>query len=256
MYALSVFSIILLGFAALLHSGALVLGRRAAGRALGAKAGERSFGLMGARAAAGVAGWYLASSLLFTIALLSEGEVVIDEATMRVHPAAGGPAARAGVLDGDRIVTAAGVPIQSWDELRSVVSKQGSEPIALEIDRAGHAITIDATPEGLPPKLLVAPWSEHRSLGIGHGIVKGFLAPGRVVASTIRGLLTAWAGTNPAELSGPVGVVRETSRSLGESFASALQLSAALASYVLPYVAVGSVLYELFARRRRPPARG
>ena len=230
MYALSVFSIILLGFAGLLHGGALFLGRRAAGRAIGTRAGERSFGLMGARAAAGVAGWYLASSLLFTIGLLSEGEVVIDEATIRVHPAAGGPAARAGVLDGDRIVTAAGVPIHSWDELRSIVSKQGNEPIVLEIDRAGRAITIDATPEGLPPKLLVA--------------------------ATIRGLLTAWAGTNRAELLGPVGVVRETSRSLGESFASALQLSAALTSYVLPYVAVGSVLYELFARRRRPPARG
>lgn len=256
MYALSVFSIILLGFAALLHGGALFLGRRAAVRALGAVAGEGSFGLMGARAAAGVAGWYLAATLLFTIALLSEGEVVIDDATMRVQVAAGGPAARAGVLDGDRIVTAAGVPIHSWDELKSVVSKQGNAPIALEIDRAGRAVTLDATPDGSPPKLLVGPWSEHRSLGVGHGIAKGFLAPGKVVATTIRGLLTAWAGTDRADLMGPVGIVGETSRTMRASFVSALQVSAMLTSYVLPYVALGSVLHELLARRRRAPARG
>lgn len=245
-----VLATLLLGLTAAVHGAAFFGGRRVVARAFGGKAAAGSFGFAAARGVAGVAGWYLAGSLQCAIGLLGGGETVIDETSMRVRVAEG-PAARAGVRDGDRIVTAAGVPIHSWDQLKILVSTQ-TEPIALEIDRGGQAITLTATPEGSPPKLRVFPWTEHRSMGIGHAMFEGLLTPGKIVATSFRGLLRTVAGAERAEVTGPVGIVRETSTTMRQGVAGSLRLSAAIASYMLPFVALGSALYELLARRGRP----
>jgi regulator of sigma E protease len=225
-------------------------------RAFGARAastGESavSAGVALARGAAGIGGWYVASSFVFAISILGGGRTVVDETSMRVHVGASGPAARAGVLDGDRIVSAAGTPIHSWDALRAVVSSHGQEPIVLEIDRAGQPITLTATAEGSPPKLLVGPLVEQQSASVGTAISEGLLEPARIVAATFRIVQKSVGGGERAELSGPVAIVRETSNTTRRGAAASFRLVAALAAYVLPYVAFATVLYELLVRRRR-----
>ncbi len=248
MYA--VLAILLLGVAAAFHAGALLGGRRAVTVMAGPRMGARSLGLAAARALAGVAGWYLAASVMLTSGLAAGGEVFVDETSMRVHVGTAGPASRAGVLDGDRIVTAGGVPIQSWNDLKSVVGKHGTEPIALEIDRGGQAITVIATPEGAPAKLMVGPWTESRSVGLGHAMSEGLIGPGKMVVNTLHALLRVFTGSERTEVSGPVAIVRETSSSMRASTASSIRLAGTLGAYFLIHIAAASVLYELLARRR------
>jgi regulator of sigma E protease len=240
MYALLALFLLVLAGAG--HVGAGLLARRAATRLLP--------GSGAARGVAGVAGWYLASAMLIAMCFLSRGEVVLDETSMRVHVNPIGPAGRAGVRDGDRIVKVAGEPIRSWDQLRSVVGKGNGEAIPVEIERGGQMLALDVTPEGAPPKMLVGPWNEKRSVGVGHALAYGLVQPAKVVATTFRALWRIVAGSEHPELMGPVGIVKETSSATRDGFATGLLLAALLASYALPLVAFGSALYEILARRR------
>ena len=238
------------------HAAAVIFARRAVGGLFRGEKRERSAGFAVARAFASVAAWYLASSSLITLGMMGQGEFLVDETSMRVHVASGGPASRAGVLEGDRIVKVAGEPITSWDQLRTVVGRSDGEPVAVEIARGSEVLTLTVIPEGVPPKMLVGPWSEHRSVGVGRAFGIGLVRPAQVVAVTFKGLRRIVTGSEKPELSGPVGIVKETSNATKASVSSGLLLAAALASYVLPLVAFASALYEILARRRAPPAPG
>jgi regulator of sigma E protease len=244
-------AIALLVVAAAVHAAAVVAARRAVDRLAGDAKAPRSVGFALARGSAGIAAWYLTGSLLFTMGFLARGEHVIDDTTMRVHVAPSGPAARAGVRDGDRVMKVAGEPITSWEQLRVVVAKHPGEEIAVDVDRGGEPVTVMVTPEGSPPKILVGPWSETKKMSLGHAIGSALVAPANVVLSSFRSIMRAFSGKNDAaELTGPVGIVRETSHAAQSSLATGILLAAALAAYVLPYVAIASALYELLSRRK------
>jgi membrane-associated protease RseP (regulator of RpoE activity) len=246
----SILAILMLALGAAVHFGALFAARWGFRRALDGKVKESSVPFMAARGVAGVMGWYLAASIVFTIATIAGGRIVVDDTSMRVHVAPDGPAARAGVRDGDRIVSAGGVPIQTWDELKRTVGTNGSEPLTLQIDRGGQAIEITATPDGSPPRLQVAPWSGTESAGVGSAIAEGLVTPAKVVANTLRGLVRMLTASEQPELSGPVGIVRETSATARVGLSTTLKFVALLASYFLIYVVPGSALFEVLDRRR------
>ena len=241
-------ALFLLALATAMHVASFVGARFAVGRAF-AEERRRSVPFVTARGVAGVAGWYLAGSLMFAIGLLGRGETVIDEASMRVMVSPAGPAARAGVRDGDRIVSVAGEPVTSWDQLKSLVAKRGDEALSIEINRGNETIVLSATPEGSPPRLRVAPWTEERSVSVGHALAEGLVQPGKVVMATIRSFFDMVFGKQAAEVSGPAGIVRETSSAAKQGFVTGLLLATLITSYMLPLVALGSAIYELFNRR-------
>lgn len=245
-------ALLLLALTAAAHAALALLARYGVSRAFGSGGADRrrapAFGA--GRGLAGVAGWYLASGLIVTVALLQRGDVVPDDTSMRVHVAAGGPAARAGIQDGDRIVTVAGEPITSWDQLKREVGKSSGNPLAVEIDRGGQALTLDVTPEGTPPKMMIVPPSEVRKLGIGSALASGLARPAKVNVNTFKGLWRMLAGAEHPELSGPVGIVKETSSASKNSVSLGLMLAATLGAYALPLVAFASVLFEILTRRR------
>jgi len=272
MYGL--FAIFLLLSTAAAHAIAAYVARRAvtqrftaaaaaaaAADADAAKAGaeEPPIPLLGAflRGIAGIAAWYLASSIVFAGGLFSQGEVIVDDVTMHVTVAAGGPAARAGIQTGDRIVTAGGEPVPTWDSLRAIVGKSaGSADLPVEIERQSVMQTVHvAVPEGPAPKILVGPMVVKHDVGIGGAIVRGLSQPARVLLMQARAIVKA-ASPSPEkpELAGPVAIVKETSTAARTGIASALMLAAMLAAYVLPYVVLATALYEILSRRRKTAA--
>ena len=60
--------------------------------------------------------------------------------------AAPSPAAEAGILPGDRIVSIDGVDITEWDQITSLIRKSPGENLDIVLDRAGSTITVQATP--------------------------------------------------------------------------------------------------------------
>jgi membrane-associated protease RseP (regulator of RpoE activity) len=54
------------------------------------------------------------------------------------------PAARAGVLPGDRIVAFAGTPVQAWEQVQGLIRERGAGPVDLVVERAGERISLTA----------------------------------------------------------------------------------------------------------------
>ena len=56
------------------------------------------------------------------------------------------PAAKAGILPGDRLVSVDGVPITTWEESTAIIRESAGDPIAIVVERDGAEVTLTATP--------------------------------------------------------------------------------------------------------------
>lgn len=205
-----------------------------------------------ARAAGGIAGWYLASSLLVGCAVFLGGETRIDEEHMRVKVRADGPAARAGIEDGDRVLAIDGVEIQDWDALKRAVVLHANETVRVDVERGARKLTFEATPEGTPAKIMIGPEMQHVQVGLGSAIATGLVSPAKVNIATARSLARGVVGHETIEATGPVGVVKETALSVQRP-GVAVHLVGLLVAYLLPYMTAISIALAFVARRR--PAR-
>ena len=62
---------------------------------------------------------------------------------------AGGPAERAGLAPGDRIVQAAGKPVATWEALVGAIQAHPGKPLALMFEREGATRTLEVTPDAV-----------------------------------------------------------------------------------------------------------
>lgn len=119
------------------------------------------------------------------------------------------PAAQAGLQPGDRIVSIAGVPVESWSDLQQVVSQNSHQPLQFVIDRGGVEQSIAITPKideasnramiGVSPHNVR--YNVFRSLYLGAREMVWFTGE---IVSVLTGMLT---GRTPAEGAGPIGMV-------------------------------------------------
>lgn len=211
--------------------------------------------LRAARAAGGIVGFYLGIAAIVTIGALAGGTPVYDETSMRVTVAASGPAARAGIRDGDRIVAVEGTSITDWDQLRKVVGPRAGEPTRITVERAGSHLEVEAVPQTIDGigKILVGPFREVRSTSMSEAIGRGLSMPFAVATSTGKELLRLLAGAERVELSGPAGIGREVGKVTG--IPMGILFGAALSSYFWPMIAFVNIGFAFIRRRatRSPP---
>jgi regulator of sigma E protease len=62
---------------------------------------------------------------------------------------AGGPADRAGLREGDRIVRADGQPVDSWESVVAAVRARPGTPLRLAIERGDTSLTIEVVPDAV-----------------------------------------------------------------------------------------------------------
>jgi len=75
-------------------------------------------------------------------------------------------AAAAGVKPGDVIVRISGKPVAYWDDLAPVIARGKGEPVRIEIDRGGRALTLQVAPRLVKGKNLFGEEVETYKLGI------------------------------------------------------------------------------------------
>jgi regulator of sigma E protease len=199
--------------------------------------------------AVGPVGWYLMASLLFALGLLAAGRAVPDNASMRVMVDPAGPAATAGVRDGDRIVRVGSVDVRDWASLKEQVRSHANEDaVPIVVERAGAQLTVSPAIDALG-RIRVGPYVEWRSVGVGEAIAFGLREPATIVGETIATIVRMIGGTEKAEFTGPVGIAKEGGKTA--TGARPLQWIAALTSYFWP----GSLLLAIafFPRLRRRP---
>jgi regulator of sigma E protease len=61
----------------------------------------------------------------------------------------GGPAERAGLAPGDRVVRAGDKPIRSWEELVAAIRAHAGKPLALLVERQGDTRAVEVLPESV-----------------------------------------------------------------------------------------------------------
>ncbi len=111
---------------------------------------NRQFGskTVGQRALAIFAGpmmnFVLAIAILITFALL-QGTPVEEARIGELSPE--GAAYEAGLQEGDRVLAIDGQPLDSWEDMTTVIQQHPNESIAFEVERNGQALTIPVTPE-------------------------------------------------------------------------------------------------------------
>jgi regulator of sigma E protease len=218
-------------------------------------------------AAGPIANYFFASVLMFFGFLLG-GNQIVDETSMRVNIAADGPAAQAGVQKGDRILNVNGESIRDWDHLKKVVGAHPGDKLDIEVERGSSHVHVFPTPiaaEGdTHGKIMVGPYTEWLPVTAGQAAVLSVTEPPKVVYNLVKGLARMIAGKEKPELSGPVGIVKETASAAKSGAHVYLKLLGALSAYLggfnllpLPALDGGRLLFLLFeaASRRRADAK-
>jgi regulator of sigma E protease len=222
-----------------------------------------------------LANYFFASVLIF-FAFLLGGNPVTDEASMRVSVRPGGPAAQAGVTDGDRILTVNGEAVKDWDMLKKQISAHPGDPIDIEVEREvkgstppskekRHLFATPSTADGeLKGKIMIGPWTHIEPVGVGKAALLSVQKPPKVVYELVKGLARMIAGKEKPELSGPVGIVREVGNAAKDGPHTYLMLLGLLSAYLggfnlLPFPALdgGRLLFLGFeaASRRKADAK-
>lgn len=97
----------------------------------------------------------------------------------------GSPAMAAGFKDGDRVVSIAGQPIQTWSQMTSFVKDSPNKPLHFQVQREGRVLDVTVTPAA--DKTVV----EGKTVEVGKIGISG---PGRSIIRSSNPLTAAWDG--------------------------------------------------------------
>ncbi|HVH46505.1 MAG TPA: M50 family metallopeptidase [Labilithrix sp.] len=209
---------------------------------------------------------YLFASVLFFFGFWFGGYDVDD---MRVEVLANGPAAQASMQSGDRILSIDGVPIhpdasKGWEQLQQVVGTHPNQKIDVEVERRGERLHVFPTPQldgdkgRIQVRKYVAPVSAKEA-----GVLS-ITEPAETVYRTMTGLARIVTGKEKAQLSGPVGIVRDTAAAARSGAPMYLKWLGVLSAYLgafnllpIPALDGGRLLFLLFeaTSRRRADAK-
>ena len=132
----------------------------------------------------------------------------------------GGPADRAGIQPGDRIVEAGGTAIQTWPEFVEVVRARPDQPVEVLVERDGARVPLTVTPEsehelnvemerveigriGVGQQLAL----DRRPVGLGEALANGASVTWGTAASIVELLGDLFTGeASPRALGGPLAI--------------------------------------------------
>jgi len=194
--------------------------------------GWRRFGVRSASSAA-------AFLVCFALAFGAAKSLGRPEPTMTVR-VLDGPAKRAGIEDGDRIVAVDDQPVTEWNAMRDAV-RAGAEH-TLTVERKGQRITRVITPDN-ERRIGLEQHLEQRQASVGESLATAF-------ATCFLPVRALWQRQR-SELAGPVGIVKETQSARADNVGSLLWNFAVVASYAWPLVLAFHVVDALLPTLRR-----
>ncbi len=200
---------------------------------------------------------YFVAFLIIALLYVSHG--FVDLTTTRIQVVPNGPAAVAGLRDGDQVVAIDSVPVRSFDDLRRELTKSGApRERQVEVMRAGDRRSFAVRPENgaisvrLEQVLVRLPFAE--------AVPRAAADVWEINAQQVSALWDMARGRGGASLSGPIAIVKQASAEVKRGIADFAQvvatISVGLALFnFLPVPALdgGRLVflgYELVTRRR------
>ncbi len=169
---------------------------------------------------AGPATNYVAAVAMAVALIASLGLPQLDPRPVAGDVQPGSPAERAGLRKGDRVLSIAGSPVASWDELVAQVKANPGRTVEIAVRRPGAAegaasILLRATPDDAGGVGRLGVYASHVLVraGAGDALRVGFQRTNEKAAEILSGLLQVITRKQKAELRGPVGIAQEMARS-------------------------------------------
>lgn len=149
--------------------------------------------------------------LFFSIFFFSGVDVPVNEPVVG-SVIASEPAAVAGVMPGDVIVSINGEKLVKWQDLLTILAKNGDKEAVFTIDRAGslrdYKIKPEFNKEAKRPMVGISPKFTKKALGLVDAAKTAVLYEGRIIDSMVNGLIKIFTGKMTADVSGPIGVAQ------------------------------------------------
>jgi regulator of sigma E protease len=204
-----------------------------------------------------LANYLFASVLFFAVAAIGG----VSQPTTKVE-VLDGPAKIAKLQTGDAIIAVGGKQVTDWETMREQIVKSPGKPLEFEIERGKERLKLSITPKneknegriGVAPVYKMVPVSAKEAGAIALSL------PYKVVKESILGLGRIITGKEKADLKGPVGIVKETSKAAKAGWLPLLYFLGVLSAYLggfnaLPFPALdGGRLaflgYEAITRRK------
>ncbi len=135
---------------------------------------------------AGVTVNFLIAFVLFYVVIAGQGRISEGPSTTINRIVANSAAADAGLKHGDRIAAVNSTPIHGWDQMKSIIEKNGGKSLDLTVERGQQVVHIEATPHRQAGQgfLGVAPETTFRSVGIFEAVPESFNTMGDVLTGT------------------------------------------------------------------------
>lgn len=160
--------------------------------------------------AAGPIANFILAAVLFAGLFLAVGRPVTLPLVADV--VADGPAARAGIIAGDRITAIGGQPITAFEDIQSVVSHNAGVPLLITVERDGTFLGLTVTPEASGGAALVGIKGgkiDYQTVTLLQALPDGIAQTWHIGAQTLEGvwqMITGSRGTG--ELGGPLRIAQ------------------------------------------------
>lgn len=214
-------------------------------------------------AASGPLANFLLAIVIFSALFMTAGRFVIPPRVDRVLP--NSAAAAAGIRPGDMIVAVEGDDVASYEQLQQVLLSDGGRTIAVTLVRAGHRLTVDATPRltdvtdrfGNKYRMgRLGIETKGRATLVRYGPLGAVAAACDEVASIVRMTFRSrdqlFAG-NTSQLSGVIGIAKLSGQVASESLLDLIGLAALISVSIglvnlfpIPPLDGGYLLYYAF----------
>ncbi len=131
---------------------------------------------------AGVTVNLIIAFVLFFVVIAGQGRVYDGPSTTVERIVAGSAAHDAGLLTNDKVVAVNGKPVDNWDDLKSVIERNGGTAITITVLREGQRTTLTATPKTQKGQgfLGVGPGSVVRDVTVPEAVPESFATMGKV----------------------------------------------------------------------------
>ncbi len=200
--------------------------------------------------AGSLATMYLATGTVMALGLSMSGLSEADESDLHVQVEPMGPAAGAGVRDGDRVESAAGESVATWGALRRVIAAHAQTPVELVLSRDGAPVHVTVTPDS-GGRIRVREPTRRRDASAAECARVLVLGPATLLLDSAASIVRTVAGGQPVELSGPVAIAKESGRQASTGPGALVAFLGALGAYLLPFLAIAAAFTGPGRRPRR-----
>jgi len=200
--------------------------------------------------------------VLLTLGMPSKTQKIVEQ------PAAGKPAAAAGLAAGDVLVAANGHAVSADAPIGDIIRAGQGAPVTVQVLRKGQPKTFVVTPERQSSGVYqigiqIGPGDERTAVALPAAVKKAIVYPYYTSIGILGGLYDMISGRVHADLSGPIGITQQIAKAADRGAADFLDIIMMLSVYLglfnllpLPALDGGRALFlalESVLRRRVNP---